>query len=236
MQTGETDKAETNPASTSTDGVKDTMTNTPTPRTNKLLLELLALPGQDAFDIATKSIIKLSDSHIDLEREVAALKANSSDLHRRAQQAEAAVKKTVEDWQKHGGPCGGSFGRALLACECNRLTEQLRERDSKDRLLAANIKAVLSGNLVPSIKDPSAKFDEPTLQSVFDVVSKLRDQLKAANELTYSSAEQLNDHVRIGVDLPKGMIIQVPIRGTIGGVVKLIASHVARTAEQKETK
>lgn len=65
----------------------------------------------------------------ELERENRGLLAKNSDLHRRCQQSESAVTEVKKDWDKHGGPRGGSFGRALLACECDRLereNQQLR--------------------------------------------------------------------------------------------------------------
>lgn len=59
------------------------------------------------------------------------LQRRNSDLQRRCQQAEAAVKKFVEQWNAAGGPKGGSFGRALLACECVRL-QALLDRGAGD--------------------------------------------------------------------------------------------------------
>lgn len=67
--------------------------------------------------------------------EIDALRKRCSDLHRRCQQAEAAVEKFRKDWQNHGGPRGGSFGRALLACHCIRLEEEVTQwRDVAGKL------------------------------------------------------------------------------------------------------
>lgn len=55
--------------------------------------------------------------------DVKQLRAKNAELHRRCQQAESAVAAVKKEWDKRGGPKGGSFGRALLACECVRLTE-----------------------------------------------------------------------------------------------------------------
>lgn len=48
-------------------------------------------------------------------------------LHRRCQLAEGAVAQFKRQWDKHGGPKGGSAGRALLAAECARLTAVIEE-------------------------------------------------------------------------------------------------------------
>jgi hypothetical protein len=45
-------------------------------------------------------------------------------LHRKLQQAEGAIAEFKKQWDDHGGPKGGSFGRALLAAECARLERE----------------------------------------------------------------------------------------------------------------
>jgi hypothetical protein len=50
-----------------------------------------------------------------LLHEIARLKAQASKYHRRAQQAEAACDQFMRRWDAHGGPRGGSFGRALAS-------------------------------------------------------------------------------------------------------------------------
>jgi hypothetical protein len=64
--------------------------------------------------------------HDILRQSVRETRAKASDLHRRCQQAEVAVAQFKKQWDKAGGPRGGSFGRSLLAVECERLT---KERD-----------------------------------------------------------------------------------------------------------
>ena len=59
------------------------------------------------------------------------LRKRNTELHRRCQQAEAAVAEFKRQWDRHGGPTGGNFGRALLACECIRLTELLEGKVRK---------------------------------------------------------------------------------------------------------
>lgn len=59
--------------------------------------------------------------------EIDRLRKRNSELQRRCQQAESAVMQFKADWDKSGGPRGGSFGRALLACYCQKLEDALRE-------------------------------------------------------------------------------------------------------------
>jgi Lar family restriction alleviation protein len=61
------------------------------------------------------------------QRHVASLHAKNTALHRRAQQAEAAVAAAVKRWDSAGGPRGGTFGRALLACEVERLRAEVAQ-------------------------------------------------------------------------------------------------------------
>lgn len=63
-----------------------------------------------------------------LEEEVSRLRKRNSELQRRCQLAESAVVKFKRDWDKHGGPRGGSFGRALLASYADMLERKLEER------------------------------------------------------------------------------------------------------------
>lgn len=67
---------------------------------------------------------------------IARLRKQNTELHRRCQQAEAAVAEMKREWDKHGGPRGGSFGRALLACECVRLTAAIEETLAENAHLA----------------------------------------------------------------------------------------------------
>lgn len=61
----------------------------------------------------------------ELAAEVERLKDQNSKYHRRAQQAESAVLKFKKQWEKHGGPRGGSFGRSLLSSHCTILQSKL---------------------------------------------------------------------------------------------------------------
>ncbi len=64
-----------------------------------------------------------------LVAEIERLRKRNSELQRRCQQAEAAVIKFKREWDKHGGPRGGSFGRALLACYCEDLERKLEAQN-----------------------------------------------------------------------------------------------------------
>lgn len=64
-----------------------------------------------------------------LVAEVERLRKRNSELQRRCQQAESAVAKFKCEWDKHGGPRGGSFGRALLACYCADLERKLEAQN-----------------------------------------------------------------------------------------------------------
>lgn len=73
------------------------------------------------------------------EEEIANLRKRNSDLHRRCQQAESAVAKFVKQWDAHGGPKGGSFGRALLAAERARLRDIIQEVTGIEAEVCADI-------------------------------------------------------------------------------------------------
>lgn len=62
-----------------------------------------------------------------LDCEPCRLRKQNTELHRRLQQAEASVAQFKKQWDHHGGPLGGSFGRALLASECVRLERRVAE-------------------------------------------------------------------------------------------------------------
>jgi len=61
-----------------------------------------------------------------LEAELTRLRNKCTELHRRCQKAEAAVLKFKRQWDANGGPCGGNFGRALLASACDALEDENR--------------------------------------------------------------------------------------------------------------
>jgi hypothetical protein len=75
-------------------------------------------------DISPKGI-GLVENHEWALAEIERLQKRNSELHRRCQQAESAVSKFKREWDKHGGPRGGSFGRALLACYSEDLARRL---------------------------------------------------------------------------------------------------------------
>lgn len=72
-------------------------------------------------------------SVLELREMVATLRKQNSALQRRCQQAESAVRKVKAEWEKHGGPKGGSFGRALLACYCADLERKLETQNIENR-------------------------------------------------------------------------------------------------------
>lgn len=83
---------------------------------------------------ATAPFAAANGSPLDVQQ----LLARNAELHRRCQQAESAVAAVKKEWDKHGGPKGGSFGRALLASECvrlssllNRIGNALREQNER---------------------------------------------------------------------------------------------------------
>lgn len=57
------------------------------------------------------------------QNEIARLRMRVSIYHRRAQKAEAACLQFKKEWDKHGGPRGGSFGRAVLATGWHAIEE-----------------------------------------------------------------------------------------------------------------
>lgn len=101
--------------------------------------------------------------------EIAALKARNTELHRRCQQAEAAVASFKKQWDQHGGPCGGSFGRALLASYCVKLEARAEKLDT----LIGNILACLRLNL---LHETIKTTDDADFKKIIEGWQKQREQ------------------------------------------------------------
>lgn len=65
------------------------------------------------------------------EQELERARKRNSELQRRCQQAESACVQFKKDWDKHGGPRGGSFGRALLSAAYSKLEEELAAQEQE---------------------------------------------------------------------------------------------------------
>ena len=114
-----------------------------TPRTDAALF-----PAGDKswnFDVVPADFAR------ELETEMSEWKEKGKAMHRRLLKAEGAVAAMKRQWDEHGGPRGGSFGRALLAAECVRLAggdfspslcSAIREIADKPELLEVARKAI----------------------------------------------------------------------------------------------
>jgi len=96
----------------------------PTPETGKALVAILDRAGTLSQGTAPEELVTLCR---ELEAERDRLRQRNTELHRRCQKAESAVAQFKRQWDEHGGPRGGSFGRALLASECARMREIIQE-------------------------------------------------------------------------------------------------------------
>jgi len=77
-------------------------------------------------------------SEPELRAEVERLRETNTRLNRRAQQAEAALADALRCSDKLASGaawCGGSLGRALLAWQCKKLDERVKELEAEVKRL-----------------------------------------------------------------------------------------------------
>lgn len=106
--------------------------------------------------------------------EILRLRRKASEYHRRAQQAEAAGDTFMRQWERHSGPRGGSFGRALASAayyhqreRAEQLQRELDDAREDDEAFADDSLDLAHEVII----DGLAKLLDPKPQTCFEAAS-----------------------------------------------------------------